>query len=96
MRSTTRRTWWTRVLGAVLPTALVAGLLPLVTVAPAQAAQTVAWGSLTPVAANGSLPALALSADGAKATAVWLDRANSRIESASATISGNTATWSAV
>ncbi|MFM8304431.1 MAG: fibronectin type III domain-containing protein [Actinomycetota bacterium] len=53
---------------------------------------------LSAVGANASDPQVAVSADGTKATAVWarLDSGKTIIQSASATISGNSATWSGV
>ena len=59
---------------------------------------TATWGSVTGLSAIGQSadsPNIALSADGARATAAW-NRPNGSlniIQSASATITGNTATW---
>jgi hypothetical protein len=62
---------------------------------------TATWSSVTDLSAAGASASeneIALSSDGSKATAVWYrsNGANSIIQSASATISGNTATWSDV
>lgn len=64
-------------------------------------ASTVTWGSVTSLSASGqdaAFPQVALSSDGTKATAVWLryDGSNQRVQSASATIGGTTATWGPV
>ena len=62
---------------------------------------TATWGSVTDLSASGQnadAPQIGLSASGEKATAVWTrsDGSNSIIQSASATISGSTATWGLV
>lgn len=59
------------------------------------------WGPLTNLSAPGedaASPAIELSADGSRATAVWerFDGANEIVQSSSATIVGNVATWGAV
>ncbi len=62
---------------------------------------TATWGAVTDLSAAGqmaSLPQIALSSDGSHATAAWhrFDGSNTIVQSTSATISGNTATWGAV
>lgn len=59
------------------------------------------WGSVTDLSATGQSandPRVGVSANGEKATAVWKtdDGSNTLAQSASATISGNTATWGSV
>jgi len=59
------------------------------------------WGAVTDLIDNGKNsynPQISLSADGSKATAVWRgsDGSNTIIQSASATLIGSNATWSAV
>jgi hypothetical protein len=88
-----------------LPTMVVAGLLlaSALTVAPAASAATVTatWSSpavdLSELGGDAFDPQVALSADGTTATAVWrrFNGSNSIVQSASATITGSTATWAA-
>lgn len=60
---------------------------------------TASWGATQDLYAvsgvNGQSPQIAVSADGTLATAVWVssEGSNAIVQSASATISGNTATW---
>ena len=62
---------------------------------------TASWGTVTNLSAIGQsadTPQIGLSADGSGATAVWsrYNGSNYIIQAASATISGNTASWGAV
>ena len=62
---------------------------------------TATWDSITDVSATGQSayePQFKLTPDGARATAVWRrsNGTNTMIESASATLSGSTATWGSV
>ena len=64
-------------------------------------AGTATWGAVTDLSATGQSaynPQIALSSDGTRATAVWhrYNGTNDIAQSASATISGGTATWGAV
>ena len=52
------------------------------------------WGVTFNTIGVGTLPQIAISADGTTATAIWFDVSN--VKSASATITGNTATWGSV
>ena len=62
---------------------------------------TATWSTVTDLSAPGQAASnlqVALSADGTKATAVWLrrDGSNDIVQTVSATITGSTATWSTV
>jgi alkylated DNA nucleotide flippase Atl1 len=62
---------------------------------------TATWGTVADLSATGrnaSAPQLGLSTDGSRATAVWYrnDGSNTIIQTASATVSGNTASWGTV
>src|SRR5690606_32518664 len=62
---------------------------------------TASWSAAQDLSATGqgaAIAEIAISSDGTMATAVWnrFDGSNNIVQSASATISGNTASWSAV
>jgi LPXTG-motif cell wall-anchored protein len=68
---------------------------------PAAAMEIATWSAVTDLSAPAEISSntqVALSADGTKATAVWIrsDGSNAIVQSASATITGSTATWSTV
>lgn len=82
---------WTRSNGSVRVVQVVVGAVD---------ANGITWGAttdLSPSDVDADTPQVALSEDGSKATAVWVhsDGTHPRVQAASATISGTTATWGA-